>query len=91
LVEHLLCKQGVGGSSPLVSTAGTTLNSTLGLPAVPSDGQGESEMTKRQWIATTFGALTRQDWVTIAICLVILVVFVVSIAGLALGSANWHK
>jgi cell division protein FtsX len=48
-------------------------------------------MTNRRRIRTALGALTHQDWVTVALCFVILVVFVVSIVGLALGSANVHK
>jgi hypothetical protein len=48
-------------------------------------------MTRRQRIAAGFGALTHQDWVTVAICLVLLVAFVVSVVGLASGMGNVTK
>ena len=48
-------------------------------------------MTKRQRIAAGLGALTPQDWVTIAICLVLLAAFVVSVVGLASGLAHSTK
>jgi hypothetical protein len=60
LVEHLLCKQGVGGSSPLVSTTKPLLPRVLAVVSGGVTGRGSFATANRR-ISTSFGIRSRRS------------------------------